>query len=194
MSNCLLVAATALAMGIDLPTIVRGLEAVECIPLRMERVECGQEFGVFLDIADTPDRLASCLKALRQIRQGRVICIANADLDGSSELRPLIGRVLEKHADIGLITTSGGNAPLQAVHDVIDGYQRPAKAHAIPDREQAIAWAMEQAQPGDCVLIAGCRDGRQTSNGETETLMVRGLLRQETADDIEQLILRIHEA
>ena len=195
-SNCLLVTATALGMGIDLPTIVRGLEAVECIPNRMERIECGQPFGVFLDVADTPDRLAAALKTLRQLRQGRVICIAKADIANAS-LRPLLGRVLERYSDIGLTTVNNKSdeRSLHTVHDVIDGYERPAKAHAIIDRQQAIAWALEQAQPGDCVLITGCRDEHALpKNAQSDALTVRELLREEMADDIEQMILRIHEA
>ncbi len=158
LSNCLLVAAAALALGIDLPTVVRGLEAVENVPFRMERIECGQPFSMFVDSADSPDRLAACLRAARQVAAGRVICVANADGAMPNEHRPLIGRILEKGTDIGLTTTSGYSPepPLQAIHDVIDGYHRPAKAHAMPDRDQAIAWALSQAQPGDCVLIAGC--------------------------------------
>jgi UDP-N-acetylmuramoyl-L-alanyl-D-glutamate--2,6-diaminopimelate ligase len=190
-SNCLLVAAAALALGVDLPTIVRGLEAVETLPLRMERIECGQPFGVFLDAANSPDRLAMCLKTLRQVTTGRVICVANADGTSRLEERPLIGRVLEKHAGIGLITTTGhGSGPaLQSIHDVIDGYDRPARAHAMPDREQAIAWALSQAEPGDCVLIAGC-DKRAK---KTDADQVRNLLLDDAKEDIEQLIMRIHQ-
>ena len=129
----------------------------------------------------------------------RVICVASADGPGNLEMRPLIGRVLERYSDIGLATTSdvGDQASLNSIHDVIDGYERPAKAHAIPDRQQAIAWAIGEAQPGDCILIAGCRDAhlhpaKSKTNSDAQT--VRELLRQEQADDIEQLILRIHQA
>ena len=56
--NCLMAAAVGLAYGIDLPTVVRGLEAVDHVPGRLERIECGQPFGVFVDFAHTPDALA----------------------------------------------------------------------------------------------------------------------------------------
>ncbi len=196
-SNCLLAAATALAMGVDLPTIVRGLEAVEAIELRMERIDCGQPFGVFADVADSPDRLSVCLKTLRPVTTGRVICVANADGNGPADQRPLIGRVLEKHAGLGLLTTNNScdEFALNAIHDVIDGYRHPAKAHAIPNREQAIGWALSQAQAGDCVLIAGCRDGQVkraegAAMGDAE--FVRQWLFNNPASDAEQMILRLH--
>ncbi len=52
--NCLTAAAVGLAYGIDLTTVVRGLEAVDYVPGRLERIECGQPFGVFVDFAHTP--------------------------------------------------------------------------------------------------------------------------------------------
>jgi len=196
-SNCLLAAATALALGVDLATVVRGLEAVESIPGRMQRIECGQSFGVFLDVADSPDRLAVCLKTLRQVARGRTICVANADNPGPADERPWIGRVLERGASLGLITTSGRNyePALQSIHDVLDGYDRPAKAHAIPDREQAIEWALSQARPGDCVLIAGCRDGKspRSAAGLDEADLARQWLCSDLSADAEGMIIPFQE-
>ena len=79
--NCLSAAAIGLAYGIDLPTVVRGLEAVECVPGRLQRIECGQPFGVFVDFAHTPDALIGCLKTLRQVTTGRLICVFGAGGD-----------------------------------------------------------------------------------------------------------------
>lgn len=156
-SNCLAASAMGLVMGIDLPTIVRGLEAVKRIPSRLDRVECGQEFGVFVDCADTPDRLAVCLRTMRQVTRGRVLCVYSASDERPADERPLLGRVVEKAADVGIITNSTWyrEPSLQAAHDILDGYQRPASAHAIPSRVNAIQWALERARPGDSLLIAG---------------------------------------
>ncbi|MFV1966569.1 MAG: Mur ligase family protein [Pirellulaceae bacterium] len=156
-SNCLAAAAVGLVMGIDLTTVARGLEVVERIPGRMDRIECGQTFGVYADCADTPDRLAVGLKTLRRTTQGRVMCVFSADDEQHKEERPLMGRLAEKAADLGVITSSweGSADSAEAIHDVLDGYDRPARAHVIPDRAQAIAWVLSQAREGDSVLIAG---------------------------------------
>jgi hypothetical protein len=45
--------------------------------------------------------------------------------------------------------------PLQAAHDVLDGCDRPAQAHLMPNRAKAICWALSQAQPDDAVLLVG---------------------------------------
>ncbi len=159
-TNCLLAAAVGLIYGVDLPTVVRGLEKVERVPGRLERIECGQPFSVFVDYARTPDTLAAGIRALRRITSGRVICVFGAEGEREKDQRPLLGRVVERAADMGIVTNNnpGHEQPLSIAHDILDGYERPGKAHILPNREKAILWALEQAKPGDSVLIAGKGD------------------------------------
>lgn len=127
--NCLVAAAVGLAYSIDLPTIVQGLEVVQRVPGRLERIECGQPFSVFVDDARTSGALSSCLKTLRAVTSGRLICVFGADGD---RVKPSGGqrcRAVESAADLAV--------------------------QIVDDRRDAIASALGQAQPGDCVLIAG---------------------------------------
>ena len=155
--NCLSAAAVALAYGVDLPTVVRGLEAVECVPGRLQRIECGQPFGVFVDFAHTPDALIGCLKTLRQVTTGRVICVFGAGGDRDRHKRPLMGRAVESGADLAVITSDNPRSedPQAIADEILEGFQAPAAARVILDRVEAIRWALAQAAPGDCVLIAG---------------------------------------
>lgn len=156
-ANCLSATAVGLVMGVDLMTIARGLESVTHLPGRLERIECGQEFGVYVDSADTPDRLAVALKELRRVTSGRVLCVFGHPEDRSPDDRPMLGRVIERAADLGVLTSGHipPTAPLQQIHDMLDGYDHPSRAHVIPGRANAISWALDQAQTGDTVLIAG---------------------------------------
>ena len=156
-SNCLAAAAVGLVMGVDLMSIARGLEAVKQLPARLERIECGQEFGVYVDCADTPDRLAMSLRTLRQVTSGRILCVFAADDCESEGERPLVGRVVERSADLGVITSSRprGAQPLDIAHEILDGYEKPSRAHLIPTRTEAIRWTLGEALPGDSVLITG---------------------------------------
>jgi len=155
--NCLAAAAVGLLYGLPLPTIAKGLEAVEMIPGRMERIDCGQEFGFFVDDANSHDALAMCLKTARQVAGGRVICVMSPSSDCDAAERPLLGRVLEKMSTVSIITgeSSKTDSSLATVHEVLDGFQRPGKAHVIPGRDKAIRWAIEEARAGDIIVVCG---------------------------------------
>jgi UDP-N-acetylmuramoyl-L-alanyl-D-glutamate--2,6-diaminopimelate ligase len=154
---CLMAAAVGLASGIDLETVVRGLEAVDQIPGRMEFIRCGQPFTVLVDGAGTADALSGSLQALRSVTRRRVICVFGAGDQLAASERPQLGRVVERLADISVITNDnpGLEPPLQIAHDILDGFDRPALARLLPDRAKAICWALAEAQSGDAVLIAG---------------------------------------
>lgn len=155
--NCLVAAAVCLVYGVDLKTVVRGLESVESLPGRMQRIECGQPFGVFVDQAHTHDGLAVALRTLRRVTHGRLICILGANEECDRVNRPLLGRVAERGSDVSLLTVCGPGTTTRsdAVHDIVDGFARPAKAHIVANRREAIRYAFSLAETGDTVLISG---------------------------------------
>lgn len=155
--NCLIATAAGLSMEIDLPTIVRGLENITAMPGRLERIECGQPFGVFVDYAHTPDALQRSLSTLRQVTAGRLICVYGAGGDRDRKKRPVMGRVVEQYTDAGIITNDNPRRepPEQIIEEILGGYFRPEQAIIEPDRASAIGAALNAAEPGDCVLIAG---------------------------------------
>ncbi len=158
--HCLAATAVGLVLGIPLTTIVRGLEAQRFMPGRLERLECGQPFSVFVDYARTPEALAGALKAVRQVTRGKVICVSGAAGDQNKKLRPHLGRVLERMADDIIITSDNPRReePLQIAHEILDGMTDVATPRLLPNRVKAIEWALSQAQPGDAVVIAGKGD------------------------------------
>lgn len=160
MRCALLAAATALSMGIDLATIARGLEKAGHIPGRLERIECGQKFSVFVDYARSPDQLADLLRSLREVTRGRVTCVFGAKSIRSREERALMGRAAERYADRAVITADDPDheAVLEIAHDVLDGYKRPGRDHVIPDRLEAIRFAIDSSREGDTVVVVGKGD------------------------------------
>jgi UDP-N-acetylmuramoyl-L-alanyl-D-glutamate--2,6-diaminopimelate ligase len=167
-SNCLAAAAVGLCLGIDLATIVRGLEAVERVPGRMERLECGQAFGVYVDAARTPETLSRSIATLRQVTRGRVLVVFGAPENADAARRAMLGRVLERGCHQPILTSDRPQQvdPLAGIHELLDGFERPHKAHNIPDRSAAIHFALSQAQPGDAVLIAGRGDRGSELKGQ----------------------------
>ena len=155
--NCLTAAAVGLAYGIELTTVVRGLESVGHVPGRLERVECGQPFGVFVDYAHTPDALAGVLKTLREVTSGRLICVFGAGGGRDRQKRPLMGRAVEQGASFAILTNDNPRHedPRDIFQDVLQGCCNPRVMEIVPDRIEAIHQALAMAKSGDCVLIAG---------------------------------------
>jgi len=163
-SNCLSAAAAAILAGIDLPTIARGIERVAWIPGQLERLECGQPFSVFVDGGDTPDTVELALRTVRRVTTGRVIALCGAKSNLPSEHRARLGHTLERFAHVQILTNDnpGEEAPLEIIHDLLDGFLKPERALVRPDRAGAVAWALSQARPGDSVVLCGkAMDGIQ---------------------------------
>lgn len=155
--NCLSAAAVGLCYGIDLSDIVRGLERLEKVPGRMERIECGQPFGVFVDYAHTPDALEAVLGSLRALTPGRLICVFGAGGERDREKRPLMAKAVEKHADVAVVTDDNPRRedPSKIRREIMRGFSSLDAIVVKRDRADSIGWALDQAVAGDCVLIAG---------------------------------------
>lgn len=156
-SNCLAAAAATLHAGASLAEIAHGIEALESVPGRMEAVECGQPFHVFVDYAHTEDALRRCVRFLRRLSPGRVLCVFGAGGDRDRSKRPLLAGAAAE-ADIAIVTSDNPRSedPQRIIQDILAGFSGAAPPpHVEADREQAIHWALAQARPGDAVLIAG---------------------------------------
>jgi UDP-N-acetylmuramoyl-L-alanyl-D-glutamate--2,6-diaminopimelate ligase len=155
--NCLIAAAVGLGYGLDVVTIARGLEAVEAIPGRLERIECGQPFGVFVDYAHTPDALHDVLRTLRDVTRGRLICVFGAGGNRDRFKRPRMARAVEKVADLAIVTTDNPRHedPQEIIDQIVVGFRNPHRVRTVLDRGAAIELALSCARQGDCVLIAG---------------------------------------
>ncbi|TWU25592.1 MurE-like ligase [Bythopirellula polymerisocia] len=160
LSNCLAAATIALSYGIDLQTIAAGIEAVENLPGRMERVDCGQGFPVFVDAADTAESLRASLRSARHLSTGRVICVLGDPRSATYSEQLAVAHVVSRMADVAIIARS---FPAEEM-SVCDSHQR-ARVEVVDDRRKAIACALAVAQPGDVVVIAGSRWEPQRAYG-----------------------------
>jgi len=151
-SNCLAAAAIALSYGIDLQLIAAGIESVEKLPGRMERVDCGQGFPVFVDAADTAESLRASLRTARQLSTGRVVCVLGDPGHATYSEQLAVAHVVSRLADLAIVA----RAFPEEETAVADSEQR-ATVEIVADRAEAIACAVAMAQEGDVVVIAGCR-------------------------------------
>ncbi len=156
-SNCVAAATIAFHLGLTPDEIVTGIEQFHCVPGRLERIQCGQPFEVFVDYAHTDDALRRCLQSLKSITPGRIICVFGAGGDRDRAKRPLLGRAALL-ADVAIVTSDNPRSenPLAIIDEIVGGMSASHGESIIePDRGAAIQHALEIARPGDSVLIAG---------------------------------------
>jgi UDP-N-acetylmuramyl-tripeptide synthetase len=122
--NSLGVLGAALALGIDLPAIQRGLAAVSQVPGRFQLVPGPQNFSVFIDYAHTPDGLETALKTARSIANNRVLALFGCGGDRDRTKRPIMGGIAAKIADYTIITSDNPRSedPLQIIREIEAGF------------------------------------------------------------------------
>jgi UDP-N-acetylmuramoyl-L-alanyl-D-glutamate--2,6-diaminopimelate ligase len=157
-SNILAAAGAALTYGIGLSDIARGVEACKAVPGRFERVEAGQPFLVVVDYAHTSDALRNVILIARELTKGRVITLFGCGGDRDRSKRPLMGMAAAELSDYVVLTSDNPRSedPIAIMNDVLVGLRRFDTPHSVePGRAEAIRIAIERAQPGDVVLLAG---------------------------------------
>jgi UDP-N-acetylmuramoyl-L-alanyl-D-glutamate--2,6-diaminopimelate ligase len=152
--NALGALAAARLLGIDDGTAKRALASVVAVPGRFEEVDEGQPFTVLVDYAHTPDALENVLLAARDLG-GRLLCVFGAGGDRDREKRPVMGRIAAEHADVVIVTSDNPRSerPEAIIDEIVAGGDGGLEVE--PDRRRAIERALEEARPGDVVVIAG---------------------------------------
>ena len=155
-SNALVAAGCAQALGLPLDVIGAGLAAMPPIPGRMELVDAGQEFGIVVDYAHTPNGIKEVLATVRPLVTGRTLVVVGAGGDRDKEKRRAMGRAASQ-ADVGFITSYNPRSedPAEIVAQVAAGAGGRAELVLEPDRRTAIELAIAAAEAGDVVLILG---------------------------------------
>jgi UDP-N-acetylmuramoyl-L-alanyl-D-glutamate--2,6-diaminopimelate ligase len=157
-ANILLAVAAALTYGLKEEEIQKGLSDLQRVPGRFERVEEGQPFTVVVDYAHTDDALRNVIAVARQMRPKRVITLFGCGGDRDRSKRPLMGVAAAEGSDYVVLTSDNPRSedPLAIMNDAMVGIRRHDTPHAAePDRERAIRKAIEIAEPGDVVILAG---------------------------------------
>ena len=157
------------------------LEGFGHVPGRFEAVDEGQDFGVLVDYAHTPDSLENVLRAAREVlargapqgsprQRGRLHVVFGAGGDRDRGKRPLMGDAARRLADRVLVTSDNPRSeqPEAIIDEVMEGAGPGAEREV--DRRRAIARVIEDAEPGDVVVIAGKghEQGQEFENGRKE--------------------------
>jgi UDP-N-acetylmuramoyl-L-alanyl-D-glutamate--2,6-diaminopimelate ligase len=156
-----ILAAIGAGIALDIPKakIEEGIANLELVPGRFQRIDEGQPFLVIVDYAHTDDALRNLIATARELGpSARIITVFGAGGERDRTKRPLMGEAAGSLSDLVVLTSDNPRSedPLLIINDVVVGLQKVnAKYRVEPDREQALAMALEEARPGDVVLLAG---------------------------------------
>ncbi|RPJ70602.1 MAG: UDP-N-acetylmuramoyl-L-alanyl-D-glutamate--2,6-diaminopimelate ligase [Acidobacteria bacterium] len=162
--NVLATAATGVALGLPLEGISRGLGAVEGVPGRFEIVSGPRDdVNVVVDYAHTDDALRNLLETARPLARHRLITVFGCGGDRDRTKRPLMGAVATRMSDLVIVTSDNPRTedPAAIIAEIRRGIPpedrngRHRKVMEVVDRRTAIERAINLAEPGDVVLLAG---------------------------------------
>jgi UDP-N-acetylmuramoyl-L-alanyl-D-glutamate--2,6-diaminopimelate ligase len=171
-SNCL-AALTAAVYGLKIKpeTAAQGIAALEGVPGRMERIDLGQNFTAIVDFAHTPNALKVSLEAARQMlssngdnggKTGRVIAVFGSAGLRDRAKRRMMAEVSAELADLSVLTAEDprtesleGILAEMAAGARSKGGRDGATFWRVPDRGEAIRFALRLAREGDIVLSCG---------------------------------------
>jgi UDP-N-acetylmuramoyl-L-alanyl-D-glutamate--2,6-diaminopimelate ligase len=158
-ANAVVAANVGEVLGLSPQDVLDGLGSLRSVPGRFEFVEGGQPFSVVVDYAHTPEGVEVVLRAARQVvaQDARVTVVVGCGGDRDRAKRPLMAAAAESLADRVILTSDNPRHedPRAILDEMQTGLRDPSRVIIDPDRAAAIRLAIEQAAPGDIVVIAG---------------------------------------
>jgi UDP-N-acetylmuramoyl-L-alanyl-D-glutamate--2,6-diaminopimelate ligase len=160
--NAMAAAGVGFALGLDFDAVTSGLESLEHVPGRMQRIACGQPFSVIVDYAHSPASLEETLNLVREVTKGRVIVVTGSAGERDRGKRPLQGKISAELSDLAIFTSEDPRFedPETIIREIAEGAESAGARNGvdffeIENRREAIATAIDYAQPGDTILLAG---------------------------------------
>lgn len=160
-ANTLAAIAACADVGLDCALLAAGISHSKGVPGRLERVEEGQDFAVFVDYAHKPDAVEAALTTLRPLTEGRLIIVLGAGGDRDPGKRPMMASIAHELADVLIVTDDNPRTedPSAIRREMMAGLSSGSAPQAgvieLGDRRRAITEAIAMARSGDIVIVAG---------------------------------------
>ena len=182
--NALEAIAACVRLGVSLDTVIAGMKQMGVIRGRNELIETGRPFRVICDYAHTPDGLENILKSTRQYAAGRIVAVFGCGGDRDKGKRPKMGAVAAMYADFLVITSDNPRTenPGAIISGILKGIPPGTRYIVIPERRDAIRYALTTARKGDTIILAGKGHEQYQVLGDKtlyfdERRLVEGILR-----------------
>lgn len=162
LSNILAATAAAISLDVPLASIVKSLKSFSDVPGRLERIPNPKGLHIFVDYAHTPDALKNVLRSLRELDPPKITTVFGCGGDRDPLKRPIMGREVARFSDRAIVTSDNPRTedPQKIIDEILPGIQEGGMnlgqdCLVEANRRQAIEKALELAQPGEVILVAG---------------------------------------
>ena len=182
--NSMGAAVCLIEMGLDFKAVLDALALCVGVPGRMEVVPADVPYTILIDYAHTPDGLENVLKCVREITEGKVICVFGCGGDRDKTKRPIMGEIAARLSDVAVVTSDNPRSedPEAIIEDVKAGIGKGyAKIIIDSDRKEAIKKALKIAGSGDIVVLAG-------KGQETYQILASGKIHFDEREVIAQIL------
>lgn len=156
--NAICAAGAALQLGIDIDTVIKGLESATGVVGRVEIVPTDTDYTVIIDYAHTPDGLENIIRCVKGFAEGRVITLFGCGGDRDNSKRSVMGEISGQLSDFSIITSDNPRTedPDGIIDEIEAGMKKTDGEYIrITDRREAIAYALDTAKAGDVIVLAG---------------------------------------
>ena len=155
--NVLAAVAICLCRGHELSAILPHLSSLPQVAGRLEKISNQLDIDLYVDFAHTPEALEKALFILDELKRGKVITVFGCGGDRDRTKRPLMAQISERYSDTTIVTSDNPRTedPEAICNEIIQGLTLKSHHFVEPDRKKAIQKAIELANPGDTILIAG---------------------------------------
>lgn len=154
--NAIAASAACYGAGVEYDDIVMGLENAEPVPGRINVIDRGQPFALYVDFAHTPDAIERVCESLHEMSDGKLLLLFGCGGDRDRGKRPMMGKAAVSSASYVVVTSDNPrNEDALAIIEEIKPGLVGGNFDIEPDRKKAIELILSKARPGDVVLLAG---------------------------------------
>ena len=156
--NALGAIAVGLSLGISLADCCDAMASAKGVKGRVEVVPTDGDYSIIIDYSHKPGALETVLQTLRPVVKGRLVCLFGCGGDRDKVKRPIMGTIAADNSDFVIVTSDNPRTeePEKIIREIVAGMKnKRTPKKVICDREEAIHWAIDNARPGDVILLAG---------------------------------------
>ncbi|MDO4361002.1 MAG: UDP-N-acetylmuramoyl-L-alanyl-D-glutamate--2,6-diaminopimelate ligase [Eubacteriales bacterium] len=156
--NALGAIAVGLSLGISLADCCDAMASAKGVKGRVEVVPTDGDYSIIIDYSHKPGALETVLQTLRPVVKGRLVCLFGCGGDRDKVKRPIMGAIAADNSDFVIVTSDNPRTeePEEIIREIVAGMKnKRTPKKVICDREEAIHWAIDNARPGDVILLAG---------------------------------------